>query len=89
MKRRPPIVLVYAGLLLMGCAATRPAPPRKEIALVAGIPSPAKYTVIGHVRGFDFSDLEDEARARGGDAITEPTVVSQRGLLESDVLKKK
>jgi hypothetical protein len=88
--RRYILVAAFTELFLMGCTSMRStASPRKEIAIVAGIPSPAKYTVIGHARGFAFSDLEDEARARGGDAITEPTTVSQRGLLESDVLKKK
>jgi hypothetical protein len=84
------MALACAGLILAGCAAPRPSsPPRQEIAIVAGIPSPAKYTVIGHVRGFDFSDLEDQARAQGGDAITAPMSVSLMGLLESDVLKKR
>lgn len=83
-----------ALLLLAGCASLpagekrSPAPAFHDIPVVSGA-SPASGTVIGQVRGYSVSDLQDQARARDGDAITTPTAVSMRGLLQSDVIRYK
>ena len=74
-----------AALFLAGCAST-PAP-YKEIDVVAGSRLPANCVVIGQAEGYATSDLKDQARARGGDAITTPVSVGLRGQLQSDVLK--
>lgn len=74
---------IALAALLAGCA-TAPAP--KPISIVSG-PLPANAEVVGQSRGFNLDDLKDQARARGGDAITTPTTVSMRNLLQSDVIR--
>lgn len=83
------------ALLLAGCAASNrsiheqaaPTPPRKEIEIIATAQIPSNYVVIGKVAGNGVIELEDRARALGGDALSYPHT-STWGRLMAQVLRK-